>query len=161
MKKVNQVVEGIFLQEYYSISHKSIGQLSNLKRYIELCSSKSIALNTKFFRPYCIVYLDQVMQTINKKKRRKILSKDSCVNSYLQQCGFKYICKNAKLGTAHSNDDIIKIKRFRDEKKLGTSVVNWLEKIVLKYIPNCSRQLRKKIVESLWEIVNNAFAHGK
>lgn len=151
----------IFTQEYYSIDPKSFGQIANLKKKVKQSSSKSVKLNARFFRPYCVVYLDQVLCSINKEKDKSVFSKDPNLNSYLNQCGFEFLHSSAELGELFPSENIIRLIRFIDSTNWTEEVTKWLEDIVLKYIQNCSKPLRKKIVESLWEIVNNGFTHGQ
>ncbi|MBU0559951.1 MAG: hypothetical protein KJ799_03800 [Bacteroidetes bacterium] len=151
----------IFSQEYYSIDPKSLGQLANLKKIIDMSKQDSIGLKARFFRPYCVAYLNQVLWTINEKRKVKVFSIDSNLNSYLKQSGFEFLSQEAQFGELFPQENIITIRRFKDAKDLDSKVIKWLENIVYKFIPNCSQQLRKKIVQSLWEILNNGFTHGK
>ena len=45
--------------------------------------------------------------------------------------------------------------------EVENKVVRWLTKEVLTFLPKLSPNLRKEIVENLWEIIHNGLVHGE
>ena len=152
--------KGVFTQDYYSIDPKSLGQLANLKTKIETARSKDVILNTKFLRPYCVAYLDQTLCHINTIKKTSIYSEAPGANQYLQQCYFPFLSQSAGFCSPFPQEDIIQLRRFTDRLLIDTEIKDWFESIVKRFVPNSSARLRKEIVQSLSEIVNNSFIHG-
>jgi len=147
---------------YYGIKPESIGQLGVLARQIFRCEDKRALLKVKFIRPYGVAYLDQVVLSLKDRKSFRVASTYPEVNQYLKQCGFTHLPTNAPCGNPFPQEVIIRIRRFMGTPlEVESKVVRWLTKEVLTFLPQLSPNLRRKIVENLWEIIHNGLVHGQ
>jgi len=145
---------------FFSINPESFGRIGSYGYRIKSRNKNVVELKTAFLRPFCIVYLDQVILK-EKDKKIKLISTYPDVNQYLKQCGFDHLPNNAKTGNSFPQDEIIRIKRFNGKPlEVEDEIVNWLQDDILPFMPELSKHLRKKIVENLWEIVNNGIIHS-
>lgn len=147
---------------YYGISPESFGQLGVWARQIRDCKDLKVEIKTKFVRPYCIAYLDQVVLQELENKTFSIASTYPEVNRYLAQASFEHLSPKTKLARAFPAKEIIAMKRFKGEpKEVAPPVVQWLEEMVKPFLPEHSPKLWKKVVENYWEIVHNGLKHGQ
>lgn len=54
-----------FELRFFSINPESFGRLGSYGNRIKNRSNHIIELKTEFLRPYCIVYMDQIIQNLN------------------------------------------------------------------------------------------------
>lgn len=147
---------------HFSIKPASFQGIVRLGQKILTTSLNPIIIKTEFFRPFCISYLDQIIQHLDKDI--KIQSTYGVLNQYLHQIRFPYLWEYARLDKFFPEENMIFLQRFKGNlDKLSYSVPFWLENEVLArpFIPDLSQKLTKKIVENLWEIVQNAFQHSR
>jgi signal transduction histidine kinase len=86
------------------------------------------------------------------------------LNQYLYQIEFPFLQKNAKRSFPFPLEHMIKLKRFGNNiENLAEEVPKWLREYVFtrNFIPSLSSGLAKKIIQNLWEIINNAMQHSK
>jgi len=145
----------------FSIKPASFNGIVALGNRIVNCNDKDVYIKTQFFRPFCIVYLDQLLS--NSEEIKAIYSKYHDLNQYLKQVKFPYLWHDAITSESFPEEDIIELKRFEgDLDLLADEVPAWLEQTVIskRFIPNFSSNLKKEIIENLWEIINNAMQHS-
>ncbi|MDP1676381.1 MAG: hypothetical protein Q8L88_05890 [Bacteroidota bacterium] len=147
---------------YFGINPKSFGQLAVFKKQIEQNKTDLKILKVEFLRPYCIAYLDQILQTYNKEKQLFIGSIYPKANQYLKQVGFEFVHSNSKGCESFKQEEIICVKRFTGSLiEVEEQVVHWILNDIIPFLPTFEDNLRKKIVKNLWEIINNGLSHGE
>jgi hypothetical protein len=148
---------------YYGIRPESLGQLGGLGRQIENCRDNNALIKVKFLRPYGVAYLDQFIEDLVKNQPAlHVSSTYGELNQYLKQCGFPHLADVSLFHPPFPQNEIISIRRFSGESlTVETHVVDWVKANLLQFLPQLSPQLNKKIVENLWEIVNNGLTHGR
>jgi hypothetical protein len=145
---------------FFSINPESFGRLGSYGNRIKNRSNHIIELKTEFLRPFCIVYLDQIIQK-EKDSNLKLASTYPNVNQYLKQFGFKHLPDRFRAAQKFPQEKIIRIQRFSGKPlQVEGMVVSWLRNDIIPFMPRLSPDLRKKIVENLWEIVNNGIIHS-
>ena len=147
--------------KYYSIKHKSFGQLARYETSLNKCSGNILNISAEFLRPYCVAYLDQLFLKTNIKSKLLLKSKHSTANRYLQQCGFKYLHPSAEFSKPFPQEFIAPIKRFSGSLDMDDQYVNWVKSMIIKHMPKVNNKLEKKIIESLWEIIQNSLGHSE
>ncbi|MFA5834638.1 MAG: hypothetical protein WDA22_14255 [Bacteroidota bacterium] len=146
----------------FSINHQSFGQLALFKKQIEQCKRELFIAKVNFLRPYCVVYLDQLLLLQNKQKKIQFQSIYDGANQYLKQVGFEFIHPNSKGCDSFNQTEIICLKRFSGTLSvIEEQVVQWILNDIVPFLPTIEEKLRKKIVKNLWEIVNNGLSHGE
>ena len=146
---------------YFGIRPASFNGLASIGLKIERIKGKSYECKTEFFRPYCVAFLDQLILSANRPV--KLSSTYPAVNRYLKQIEFPHLLSSATMHSYFPEENMITVKRFKqDTKKLNDAVPAWLEREVFSksFAPNFSKELRKQIVENLWEIIFNAIQHS-
>lgn len=145
--------------QFYGIKPASFNALAPFEKQI-LSSSKSCELKVQFLRPYCIIFLDQLILN-EKEKNFKIHSTYREANQYLKQTGFKHLHKSAKcMVRDYPESDIIKLNKYiKRDIQSDEIVVNWIDSNINKYI-NKEDHLTKKITQNIYEIINNGLIHG-
>lgn len=144
-----------------TLNPKTISRLPELRKQIETSEEEYAETNLKFVRPYCVAYLDQVMRTIRKSKQVLLMPIHPKVHQYLKQCGFEFLYGNCINAENFNEEIIVPLIRFLPGEHTSEDVISWLEQKVIKFIPKINRELRKKIVANLWEIVSNVFVHSE
>ncbi len=145
---------------YQSIYPKSIQQLPKIKDELQNSKEDYAVIKLKFIRPYCVAYLDQTIRYIRKEKDIRLMPWQSKVHQYLDQCGFEFLLGNCSHAKKYDDEIIIPLIRFSKSDNIEVKVVNWLDKDVFRFIPVNDNKLKKKIIENLWEIVDNGITHG-
>ena len=127
------------------------------------CGNRDAIIKVEFLRPYGLVYLDQIMlKDCEKYPTKKLYSSYPKANRYLKQCGFRHLKNGVALSDPFPQNYIIKIERFlKGTESLEEHFVDWVNKNVIQFIPKCSGELEKQIVEKMWEIVINAHRHSE
>lgn len=146
----------------FSIRPASFNGMVSLGNRIIKSKDDIFIFKTEFLRPFCVAYLDQIISSFNPNL--KIYSSYPNVNQYLNQIKFPYTLASAPTNEIFPENYMIKLKRFNgDPNYLEDEVITWLDNEVFSkdFTPNFSRNLRKKIVENLWEIVFNAIQHSE
>lgn len=144
---------------YYSIDPKSFNALAHFEKQI-LRSKNICELKVKFLRPYCVVFLDQII--INEKNEDfRIYSTYKEANKYLKQIKLKNLCDNAQCTEQDFPEtSMIRLIKYNGkETNLDVTAANWISDNILKFI-NTGELLSKKITENIWEIINNGLVHG-
>jgi len=145
--------------QYYGIAPASFNALVTFEKQI-LKSDNLCELKVQFLRPYCIIFLDQLILT-EKGVNFKIHSTYCDANQYLKQTGFKHLHKSAKcMEKDFPESDIIKLNKYiKKDFPLDEKVVKWIKSNIIKYIKT-DGHLTKKITENIYEIINNGLVHG-
>ncbi|MES2764462.1 MAG: hypothetical protein V4642_01230, partial [Bacteroidota bacterium] len=113
---------------------------------------------TKFFRPYCLVYLDQQLL---QAKSKSCYSINKEANQYLKQCGFEFLSTSAEFCEPFPDTYIIKLKRFKGNiSVIESDIINWIQDDIICLFPAIPSSLKKAIGENLFEIINNSIFHG-
>jgi len=147
---------------FYGIKRESLGQLGVIGRQIQSCQGGCVELKVEFVRPYCVAYMDLVMQGENRKRVLKLICTNPQVNRYLKQVGFEYLPKRARMASPFPQKDIIRINRFNGKPvDIESEVVAWLTDDVKPFLPEVTPRLWKKMVSNLWEVVHNGILHGE
>ncbi len=146
---------------FFSIDPKSISNLPKLKKSILKNKDDQYFLNTEFLRPYCVAFLDQCFMNISKERKISLLPKQRTIHKYLEQCGFEYLYGRSPEVESFSEDHIIKIKRFSNQEDLeADNATKWIKEEIFPYIGVDDTQLKKKIVQNIWEIIQNGIIHS-
>ena len=146
---------------HFSINPPSFNGLVSLCSRILLSDTNPVLIKSQFFRPFCVVYIDQCLQSLAPDTR--LYSKYSELNQYLLQIDFPFLYDGAQGSDPFPAENMIKLNRFNGNiDDLAYEVPKWLREDVLtrSFIPKFSFALEKKIVENLWEIINNAMQHS-
>lgn len=147
--------------KYFSIKPESLGQLGRFEKKLKSNTTKDVEIPSEFLRPYCVAYLDQLLFSINENTKKLIFSKHPKANRYLKQCGFSYLSKKAELSDPFPDEFIAKIKRFKPCDNRDEKYIRWVRSQIIKHMPKCNQKMEKKIIESLWEIIQNACIHSE
>jgi hypothetical protein len=146
--------------KYYSIKPESFGQLTHFNSAIKKSRSEIIEIKCGFLRPYCVAYLDQLLQHECNKREIKIYSTEPGVNTYLSQVKLKYLYKKAPLAENFPVKNIVPLKRIQKYNGASTEFVSWIKQEVLRHLPDMDKKLKGKIISNLWEVVDNVFKHS-
>lgn len=129
----------------FSINPPSFNGIVSLGNRILNYKEDIVQIKTQFLRPFCIVYLDQLIS--NSEENKIIHSKYTGVNQYLKQIKFPYLWNEAITTESFPDEDIIELKRFQgDIDFLADEVPLWMEQIVFSksFMPSFSTRLGKK-----------------
>jgi hypothetical protein len=146
---------------FFSIDPESISELPNFNKEILECNDGQFFLTSEFLRPYCVAYLDQCFLKAREQKDVLLLPMHRKIHKYLDQCGFEFLYGNCPDVEEFVDDHIIKIKRFSSEEdKESEETTEWIKKEIFPYIEIKNLVLKKKIVENIWEIIQNGIIHS-
>ena len=146
---------------HQSIHPESIKHLPKIREKVIACKKEYVEMREKFIRPYCVVFLDQTFLQMNKGKKIQLLPIHSAVHQYLKQCKFDYLYGDCPEIKEYEQGNIIPLMRFKGNiDTLENEVVEWVTNKILRFIPELENKLRRRIVQNIWEIVNNAIVHS-
>lgn len=146
---------------HQSIDPKSINSLPKIRAKIISSKDEYVSLNEKFIRPYCVVFLDQTFLKIRRKKNILLLPFHSNVHQYLKQCSFEFLYGNCPNATMFDQENIVSLKRFLGTPvQIEDEVIAWIQEKIFRFMPKLDNKLNKRIVQSLWEIIQNALIHS-
>ena len=146
---------------FFSIDPKSISELPRHKKEIFKEKDKEYFLTTEFLRPYVVAYLDQCFLQVRKKKNITLLPNHRAIHKYLDQCGFEFLTGHCPEYNDYEESLIIKLKRFNNSENVESdNAIKWIENEIFPYIEVKNKELRKHIVENIWEIIQNGIIHS-
>lgn len=147
---------------FFSIRPPSYNGLLKMGMEILESSNAEVRIESEFLRPYCIVFLDQLL--LNATNTLSLQSSSAAVNQYLAQMNFPHLDGAARMSGYFPQDHIISLKRFSgDLNQLAEAVPQWLQQEVFSksFAPRFGPAFRRQIVKNLWEIVCNTIHHSE
>ncbi|NLT51954.1 MAG: hypothetical protein GXX85_13680 [Ignavibacteria bacterium] len=145
--------------EYLSINPASIEELAVWQNEIRNEKEEYFEIKTKFIRPFCVVFFDQLFQKINKEKKVRLMPWHKDVHHYLNTIGFEFLYGSHPEEVHNDESKMIKLRRFKNVKD-DNEVVEWIESEILPRIPQIDSKLNKGIVANFYEIINNSMLHS-
>lgn len=147
---------------YHSIKPASIESIAKIKADLIECEDEYLFSTLKFARPYVVVYLDQLFRKYSVLNNILFLPKERKIHKYLHQVGFEFLRGHCPEIPDFNEECIIKLKFFNgSEEEVEEQALEWINKDILKFISSIDKMLKRKIVNNIWEIIQNSLLHSE